>query len=270
MALTSKEQILEYLQVSTLKPASESLVNWLISAVDARIKIKTRREHFEPGGVDIKAATIAFVDSDPDTITDSGNGFVTAGLASGDVISVRGSASNDGIYTIDTVAAGTITLVSTDALTAESVGNTITIRAFKEITEYHDGSGVLGYFQTDEFPITSVSSLHDDNDYPHTYASGYLIDTDDYVWYDDGTVELVTGTFNKGLKNIKIVYTAGYSEVPKDLEFLATKWTALMLKGKDRIGISSQSGADGSLTVFDQFLDADMKEILYSYRSPTY
>lgn len=185
MALTSKAQVLEYLQVKSLKDASNSLIEWLVSTVENRIKTKTRRNQFESA----------------------------------------------------------------------------------EVTEYHDGDGVIGYFMTDEFPVTAITSLHDDNDYPHTYAAGYLVDSDDYVWYEDGRVELVTGTFNKGLKNIKIVYTAGYSEVPKDLEFLATKWVALILKGKDRIGISSQSGADGSLTVFDQFLDADMKEILYSYRS---
>ena len=71
--------------------------------------------------------TIAFVDSNPDTITDSNNGFVAAGLVAGDYINVSGSANNNGIYQIDTVVAGTITLVSGDELTAESASLSITI-----------------------------------------------------------------------------------------------------------------------------------------------
>ena len=70
---------------------------------------------------------IAFVDSNPDTITDTGSGFVSAGFQSGQQIMVEGSTSNDGTYTIDTVAAGTLTLASGDSLTAESAGDTVTI-----------------------------------------------------------------------------------------------------------------------------------------------
>ncbi len=54
------------------------------------------------------------------TITDSGNGFVTAGFVAGQTLIVEGSTSNDGQYTILTVAAGTITLAVGDALTSES------------------------------------------------------------------------------------------------------------------------------------------------------
>lgn len=65
--------------------------------------------------------TFAFVDggASADSITDSGNGFVTAGFQVGDklkVITVSGV--NDGEYTAISVAAGTIT-VATGSLTAE-------------------------------------------------------------------------------------------------------------------------------------------------------
>jgi len=75
----------------------------------------------------ITGTGIAFVDSNPDTITDTGNGFVTAGFVNGDKIVVSGSASNDGTYTIATVVAGTITLDAGDSLTAEGTGATVTI-----------------------------------------------------------------------------------------------------------------------------------------------
>jgi hypothetical protein len=68
---------------------------------------------------------IAFVDSNPDTVTDTGNGFVTAGFVPGDELHVEGTSNNDTAgtpYTIDTVVAGTLTLASGDALTAEGAG----------------------------------------------------------------------------------------------------------------------------------------------------
>lgn len=75
------------------------------------------------------ASTIAFVDNgaSPDTITDSANGFVTAGFASGDVISVSGSASNNRDFTIATVTAGVITLVPNDSVTTTGAGASILI-----------------------------------------------------------------------------------------------------------------------------------------------
>ena len=68
----------------------------------------------------IRAKTIAFVDSNPDTITDSGSGF--GSFSNGDEITVYNSSSNDGDYTVNTAAAGTLTLDAGDTLTAESAG----------------------------------------------------------------------------------------------------------------------------------------------------
>lgn len=75
----------------------------------------------------LTGTTIAFVDSDPDTITDSNNGFVTAGFVAGMELTVSGSTSNDGTYTIDTVTAGTVTLEADETLVAELAGATVTL-----------------------------------------------------------------------------------------------------------------------------------------------
>ena len=81
----------------------------------------------------ITATTIAFVNSNPDTITDSGSGFLTAGFAEEDTIIITGSSFNDANCTvaspctIDSVTAGTITLVSENTLSVEAVGDTVTI-----------------------------------------------------------------------------------------------------------------------------------------------
>jgi hypothetical protein len=79
-------------------------------------------------GASITSSGIAFVDSDPDTITDTGSGFVAAGFVVGQKITVTGTTSNNTSYTIATVVPGTITLVSTDTVTAEGAGASVTIR----------------------------------------------------------------------------------------------------------------------------------------------
>jgi hypothetical protein len=74
-----------------------------------------------------RGTTIAFAAGTPATITDSANGFVTAGFAAGDVITVSGSAANSRKFTVATVAAGTLTLIADDAVTTEAAGPTVTI-----------------------------------------------------------------------------------------------------------------------------------------------
>lgn len=76
------------------------------------------------------ATTISFVEggASADTILDSGNGFVIAGFAAGDSIIVEGSVSNDGNYTIATVAAGVITLSPNDDLVAEAAGAAVIVK----------------------------------------------------------------------------------------------------------------------------------------------
>ena len=91
--------------------------------------------HFLDEGFDTYIATnsvtgtgIAFVDggASKDTITDTGNGFISAGFKKGMKFAVLDSESNDGVYTALAVVAGTIT-VATGTLTAETAGESITV-----------------------------------------------------------------------------------------------------------------------------------------------
>ena len=75
----------------------------------------------------VETITIAFVNSGPDTITDSASGLLKAGFVAGDKITVSGSTSNNGTFTIATVVAGTITLAGGDSLTDEIAGDLVKI-----------------------------------------------------------------------------------------------------------------------------------------------
>jgi hypothetical protein len=71
------------------------------------------------------ASTIAFVEggASADTITDSANGFLTAGFVVGMVITISDTASNNKTVTIAALTAGVITLLTTDDLTDEAEGS---------------------------------------------------------------------------------------------------------------------------------------------------
>ena len=77
------------------------------------------------------ATTIAFV-ADGNKITDSGNGFVTAGLKVGDKILIKGAAAanNNGVFLVDSVAVGAVELNGT-AITDAAAGAAITITVLK-------------------------------------------------------------------------------------------------------------------------------------------
>ena len=90
------------------------------------------------------ASTIAFNDNgvSADTITDSANMFLKMGFRAGDKLVISGSASNDKTVEIDTVIAGTITLVSTSELTTEVAGAAVTLDTLHGI-KVEDGVGVV-------------------------------------------------------------------------------------------------------------------------------
>jgi len=64
---------------------------------------------------------LTFTNANPDTIGRASGSWVGDGVTAGDIITISGSTSNDGSYTIATVAALTLTLVATDTLTNETV-----------------------------------------------------------------------------------------------------------------------------------------------------
>lgn len=76
---------------------------------------------------------LTFADANPDTITRASGSWITDGVEIGDVVTITGSANNNGSYTVATVGATVLTLVTTDALVAEGpVGATATVtRHFK-------------------------------------------------------------------------------------------------------------------------------------------
>lgn len=119
-------------------------------------------------GVITAQTTIAFIAGTPGTvaasITDSGNNFLNAGFAVGDILYVLGSAGNSRIFTIGSVTAGVITLIMTDVLVSEVAGTSITL---------HTGEPT---WAASRFLTAGTRKVHY-NGVDYTYTGGEATDT---------------------------------------------------------------------------------------------
>lgn len=139
----------------------------------------------------IQGTGIAFVDSDPDTITDTGNGFSTAGFESGDNITVSGSANNDDTYLIASVAAGTLTLDAADTLTAEGATPNVTI------IEAPPGTVLAGFYNwsfDDGHDIAEVTNFGDAGIEKNICTIRRWTATAEKYWQTDSHQEALLGT----------------------------------------------------------------------------
>lgn len=156
-------------------------------------------------------------------------------------------------------------------------------RIFKEAhyTEFHDGTGRIGFIYADNIPITksNISELNDD--IARTFASATAFATNQYVVNDEeGRVELLDNgntlasklnpaVFAKGRHNIKLVYTGGYSAMPEDLQLGAIDYIARIWKRRDQkwwlIQSFSQRDRQTSIEALGRLPD-DVVEMLEPYR----
>lgn len=86
---------------------------------------------------------ISFNENSPsqDTITrGDGGSFITDGFLPGGAVTVSGSASNNGTYTISNVTTSTLTLSASDDLTNEVAGNNVTLTGTSDVYPNEDAN----------------------------------------------------------------------------------------------------------------------------------
>jgi len=169
MAIITKAKVKTLLQIDVT--TYDDLIDELIPIVQDFI-VDYCNNSFKDTNVSMIASTISFADTDPDTILDSASGFVDAEFSADMEIVVEGSEHNNGMFTLDTVVAGILTLIATDELVTEAAGNTITITK----VEWPKGiwgttAQMIGYnmARTKEFKSIGVSS-ESYGDYSRSYA----------------------------------------------------------------------------------------------------
>ncbi len=201
-----------------------------------------------------EASTIAFVHSDSvaDTITHSGDGLIDAGFLANMKVIVSGTTENDGIYTIASVAIGALTLISADTLTNESAGSTFTLDSGERQEIINRAEGLIENVTRDVFYAKVLDVYVDGNGndrlfpgfYPDilsvsaVYISGIELDSGWYtfevnsIYLDSEAVSSDADDlpelhfrlrhkhrlFPKGMGNIRIVGTYGWSAVPSAIK----------------------------------------------------
>lgn len=94
--------------------ADDSLSELLRYAQDDLVEYLNN--HFQDRKITYYASSIAFVKGSPDTITDSDSQFVLEGFTAGMDVAVEYAHANNGIHQLASVAAGTLTLTTSNEL----------------------------------------------------------------------------------------------------------------------------------------------------------
>lgn len=136
-------------------------------------------------------------------------------------------------------------------------------------TEYYDGDETP-ILRLDQHPIVSVTSIHIDG--ARTFSAAALVPATDIIGdaksYALGFVELLTYRFSRGVKNVKVVYSAGYSTVPLDLSMAVKQIVAKQFKvaEKKMFAEGSYQVGDTTVTLSPDAFPKDALEVLRSYR----
>jgi hypothetical protein len=103
------------LTLNTTDKAFTSVSSIDFSVVRAGMYLQYKSESITLGST----GNITFANAGPDTITRASGSWISDGVTAGDIITITGSVSNDGSYTVASRTATIATLVATDELTAE-------------------------------------------------------------------------------------------------------------------------------------------------------
>lgn len=134
----------------------------------------------------------------------------------------------------------------------------------QSFTEYHNGNGENGLVLR-QYPVTAVSAVYDDTS--RLYPASTLIPASEYVWWEDGRLELdENNCFSSGRKNIKVTYTAGWAQasIPEDIQLAVWRICQFIYKdSKTSIAGPEQLDVAGMIL---KFRNSEVREILDRYR----
>lgn len=86
-------------------------------------------------------------------------------------------------------------------------------------------------------------------------------------WFNDtGFVYLSGYSFNKGVQNCTIVFTAGYAAIPEDIKQVAIEMVANKYKRSQRIGVASTGIGRETITFNKNDLSDDSNQVLTQYQ----
>ncbi len=137
-------------------------------------------------------------------------------------------------------------------------------------TEYYDGDG-SGSLRVRNYPITAITSIYADP--ARLFAAGSLIPSSDVisgVTQNDnvGLIELYSYKFLKGVKGIKITYSAGYATIPERLQHAVKLICAreFLIQDKRMSGMVTQQVGDKTIALELDAIPKNALSILERFR----
>jgi hypothetical protein len=138
-------------------------------------------------------------------------------------------------------------------------------RLFEKVerTQYFDAG--RKYYSLPAYPIDLTAPL--------TVTDGdvvRVVNSDYYVWENDGAIEFYTEPSYSTPKQIKVIWTGGYATydlLPQELQFATILQSAFVFRRRKDIGLNSVTMPDGSISVnAPTALLPEVKQILSSLR----
>jgi len=127
------------------------------------------------------------------------------------------------------------------------------------VTETYDGND-KNYLFLKHYPVLSVSSVK---------VSGTAINNSDYIWKSSGLIKLKgDAKFPKGVGNIEVTYTYGYSSVPTAIDDVTARIAAriLQIMVQNKMGILVRVDEFKVQIADYRVITEDIKVVLERYR----
>jgi len=139
----------------------------------------------------------------------------------------------------------------------------------RDYTELYDGDG-KNYLYLNNWPLSSTTiTITIDSDRAFSDTDDQVTSTDIILTTEAGKVELDNDTFDRGLKNVKVEYTAGYTtDVNFDLVFASKEYLRLEFARQSKelpIGVRNEN-YEGMSRSFENDLPWSVKKVLDIYR----
>lgn len=111
------------------------------------------------------------------------------------------------------------------------------------------------------YPTTAVSMVKIDNQVIPLSVNGSY----GYV-FNETSVALIGYRFTRGIQNVFLSYTAGYTSTPNEIEQACIEMVSLRFKEKSRIGVTSKSMAGETISFSQKDMTDSIESTLSQYK----
>lgn len=126
----------------------------------------------------------------------------------------------------------------------------------KQYADVRDGNGI-DTLMLGNWPIQAVASVT---------ITGWPIPASDFI-FDKQTITLLNGwKFTRGRRNIVIRYTAGFGEIPPDVQRCCMELVGKKYRERDRIGVTSKTLAGEIVSFSKSDMTDEVKSVLRQYQ----